>query len=257
MLEILRENWLLFLIGQYPNGPLGGLTLTFILATLGLALSFPCAILLALARISPYRFVRYPAAALIQVVRGLPLLMFIFWAYFFLPVVTGKAISGFTTLLCALIIYESAYLAEIIRGGIQALHPGQTAAARSLGFGYFGTMRRVVLPQALYNVLPSLMSQFVSTIKETSLGYVISVHELTFAASQVNNILLTKPAQVYGILALTYFTLCFALTQAARHLERRIGRRRAGSGINAEPAATPGTAALAAFGGTTRSGESV
>jgi polar amino acid transport system permease protein len=230
MLEILQDNWLLFLIGQYPSGPLGGLALTLILAGLGLALSFPLAIVLALARISPYRLIRLPATALIQVVRGLPLLMFIFWAYFFLPVLTGKAISGFTTLLCALVIYESAYLAEIIRGGIQALSPGQMAAARSLGLSYFGAMRKVILPQALYNVLPSLMSQFVSTIKETSLGYVISVHELTFAASQVNNILLTRPAEVYGILALTYFFVCFALTQAARVLEKRIVRRRTGTG---------------------------
>lgn len=251
MLEVLHENWLLFLIGQYPNGPLGGLALTFILASLGLALSFPCAILLALARMSPYWAIRYPAAALIQVVRGLPLLMFIFWAYFFLPVITGKAISGFTTLLCALIIYESAYLAEIIRGGIQALHAGQMAAARSLGLGYFGSMRRVVLPQVLYNVLPSLMSQFVSTIKETSLGYVISVHELTFAASQVNNILLTKPAQVYGILALTYFALCFALTQGARRLEKRIARRRAGIRGPTDLGQARGSAAVAAVDGHT------
>jgi polar amino acid transport system permease protein len=233
MLDILRDNWLLFLIGQYPNGPLGGLALTLILATLGIGLSFPCAIALALARLSPYRLVRYPATALIQAVRGLPLLMFIFWAYFFLPVVTGKAISGFTTLLCALVIYESAYLAEIIRSGIQALPSGQMAAARSLGLGYFGAMRRVVLPQVLYNVLPSMLSQFISTIKETSLGYVISVHELTFAASQVNNMLLTKPAQVYGILALTYFLVCVGLTQAARQLETRIARRRAGMAATA------------------------
>jgi polar amino acid transport system permease protein len=217
-----------------------------VLAALGLALSFPCAIALAIARLSPYRAVRLPATALIQVVRGLPLLMFIFWAYFFLPVVTGKAISGFTTLLCALVIYESAYLAEIIRAGIQAMPAGQMAAARSLGFGYFGAMRRVVLPQVLYNVLPSLMSQFVSTIKETSLGYVIGVHELTFAASQVNNILLTKPAQVYGILALTYFFVCLALTQTARHLEKRIALRRAGRSTPAQQTPSPQESGLAA-----------
>ena len=78
------------------------------------------------------------------------------------------------------------------------------------------TTFKVVLPQALHNMLPSMVSQFVSTIKETSLGYVISAHEVTFAASQVNNVLLTQPFEVYGMLALTYFVLCFALTSLAR-----------------------------------------
>lgn len=230
MWDVLRDNWLLLLIGQYPHGPLGGLSLTFIIAILGLVLSFPLAILLALARLSPFRLIYYPAFALIQVVRGLPFLMFIFWVYFFLPAITGKAISGFTTLVCALIIYECAYLSEIIRGGIEALPEGQMAAARSLGLGYFKAMRCVILPQALYNVLPSLVSQFVSTIKETSLGYVISVHELTFAANQINSVLLTKPAEVYGILAITYFLLCLTLTQIARRVDRMITRKRGGGG---------------------------
>lgn len=88
------------------------------------------------------------------------------------------------------------------------------------------TTFRVVLPQALHNMLPSMVSQFVSTIKETSLGYVISAHEMTFAASQVNNVLLTKPFEVYGILALTYFTLCSTLTFVARLIERRISAER-------------------------------
>src|SRR3546814_7209357 len=96
-------------------------------------------------------------------------------------------------MIAALVIYESAYLAEIIRSGIQALPSGQLEAGRSLGLSYTQTMRRIILPQALYNTLPSMLSQFISTVKETSLGFVISVHELTFAAAQVNNMLLTKP----------------------------------------------------------------
>ena len=90
-------------------------------------------------------------------------------------------------------------------------------------------MLRVVLPQALQNMLPSMLSQFVSTIKETSLGYVISAHEVTFAAAQVNNVLLTQPFEVYGILALTYFTLCYSLTSLARFVERRISADRGGA----------------------------
>jgi polar amino acid transport system permease protein len=229
MLEILENNWLLFLVGQYPHGPIGGLAMTLFMASLSLALCFPFAIALALARLSPYRWLRLPATAIVHTVRGLPLIMFIFWTYFFSPLVIGRAVGGVETLVIALVIYEAAYLSEIIRAGIEGLPKGQVEAATSLGLRYWPTTFKVVLPQALHNMLPSMVSQFVSTIKETSLGYVISAHELTFAAAQVNNVLLTQPFEVYGILALTYFALCFALTSLARFIERRVSSGRGGA----------------------------
>lgn len=228
MLQILQDNWLLFLIGQYPHGPIGGLAMTLFMAVLGLSLSFPFAVALALARLSPYRWLRLPATAIVHTVRGLPLLMFIFWVYFVVPLVIGRPIGGVETLVITLVVYEASYLSEIIRAGIQGLPKGQVEAAKALGLGYFPTTFRVVLPQALHNMLPSMVSQFVSTIKETSLGYVISANELTFAAAQVNNQLMTQPFEVYGLLALTYFFLCFALTSVARLLERRIAAERGG-----------------------------
>jgi len=229
MLEILQNNWLLFLVGQYPHGPIGGLVMTLFMALISLALCFPFAIGLALARLSPYRWLRLPATAIVHTVRGLPLVMFIFWAYFVSPLIIGRAVGGVETLVIALVVYEAAYLSEIIRAGIEGLPKGQTEAATSLGLRYWPTTLKVVLPQALHNMLPSMVSQFVSTIKETSLGYVISAHELTFAAAQVNNVLLTQPFEVYGILALTYFALCFALTSLARLIERRISAGRGGT----------------------------
>lgn len=229
MIEILQNNWLLFLVGQYPHGPIGGLAMTLFMATISLALCFPFAIGLALARLSPYRWLRLPATAIVHTVRGLPLIMFIFWTYFFSPLIIGRAVGGVETLVIALVVYEAAYLSEIIRAGIEGLPKGQTEAATSLGLRYWPTTIKVVLPQALHNMLPSMVSQFVSTIKETSLGYVISAHELTFAAAQVNNVLLTQPFEVYGILALTYFALCFALTSLARLIERRISAGRGGA----------------------------
>src|SRR5205085_9634057 len=116
------------------------------------------------------------------------------------------------------------------RAGIQALPAGQADAARALGHSHLGAMRYVILPQALYNMLPSLLSQFVSTIKETTLGYVINVPELTFAANQINNRLLTKPFEVFAILAIAYYLVCWSLTHAAVLLERRIATKRAGLG---------------------------
>lgn len=236
IIEILRNNSILLLIGQYPHGPLGGLAITFLLSLLGITLAFPLSIGIALARISPFPWLSWPAAVVVYVVRGVPLIMFIFWVYFFVPILLGGTVSGFTTMLVTLVIYQSAYLAEIVRAGIEGLPKGQTEAARAVGLNYMQTIFMVILPQALYNMVPALIGQFVSMIKETSLGYVISVNELTFSANQVNSTLLTKPFEVFVILAAIYFLLCFSLTQFARHAEKRIANRRAGVvAVSVEP----------------------
>ena len=227
MLELIDTYWLYFLVGQYPQGPLGGLALTLLLAALGLLLALPLGVLLGLARVSPFRALRWPVTALVFVVRGTPLLMVVFWAYFFLPSVTGHKTDQFTTMLIALVVFDAAYLAEIVRAGIQSLPRGQMEASRSLGLSYLRTMRLVLLPQALRAMLPSLVNQFVSTIKETSLGYIIGLNEVAFIASQINTQVFTKPVQVYGILGLTYFILCFGLSRLAYALERRLSRRAA------------------------------
>ncbi|WP_395351914.1 amino acid ABC transporter permease [Variovorax sp. UC122_21] len=238
ILSILREYGVLLLVGQYPNGPLGGLAITLLLSVLGLALAFPLGVAIALARMSTFACLRFPALAVIYVVRGVPLVMFIFWVYFFVPVLTGRTVSGFTTMVVTLVIYQAAYLAEIVRAGIEGLPSGQAEAARAIGLNYRQAMTKVVLPQALYNMVPALVSQFVSTIKETSLGYVISVNELTFAANQINSSLMTQPFQVYFVLAAIYFCLCFSLTRLARWLERRIAARREGDAAAARATAS-------------------
>jgi len=224
-LELIDSYWVYFLGGQYPNGPLGGLALTLILASAALVLAMPLGVLFGLARLSPWRWLRWPVTALVFVVRGTPLLMVIFWAYFFLPSLTGFKTDQFTTMLIALVIFDAAYLSEIVRAGVQGLDRGQVEASRSLGFGYWRTMRWVVLPQALRTMLPSLVNQFVSTIKETSLGYIIGLTEISFIASQINTQVFTMPAQVYLILGLTYFVLCFGLSRFAFWLERRQTQR--------------------------------
>jgi polar amino acid transport system permease protein len=147
--------------------------------------------------------------------------MVVFWAYFFLPGVTGHKTDQFTTMLIALVVFDGAYLAEIVRAGIHGLAKGQFEAARSLGLGYGATMRLIVLPQALRAMLPSLVNQFVSSIKETSLGYIIGLTDVSFIASQINVQVMTKSPQVYLLLGLTYFILCFGLSRLAYWIERR------------------------------------
>jgi len=224
VIELIHNYWLYFLIGQYPDGPLGGLVLTLLLGAAALGLALPLGVVLGLARTSAHRAIRWPVTALVYVVRGTPLLMVIFWAYFFLPAVTGHQTSQFTTMLAALVVFNGAYLAEIVRAGIQGIPRGQSECARALGLSYWQTMRAVILPQALRNMLPSLVAQFVTTLKETSLGYIIGLSEVSFIAGQINAQVLTQPVQVYTTLALTYFVLCFGLSQIVRVLEKRGAR---------------------------------
>jgi len=237
MIDLIRNYWLYFLVGQYPEGPLGGLALTILLGVAALALAVPLGVLLGLARASRFRLFSWPVGALVFIVRGTPLLMVIFWAYFFLPAVTGHETSQFTTMLAALVIFNGAYLAEIVRAGIQGIPPGQTECARALGLSYGQTMASVILPQALRNMLPSLVGQLVTTLKETSLGYIIGLSEVSFIASQINAQVLTQPAEVYSILALSYFVLCFSLSRAGRALERRLASRTSAHVV--APAAEP------------------
>lgn len=221
MIDLIKTYWLYFLVGQFPQGPLGGLVLTIALGLLGMVLALPLGVVLGLARMSRPPLLRWPVTALIYLVRGTPLLMVVFWAYFFLPSIAGERAGQFGTMVAALVLFDGAYLAEIVRAGIQGVPRGQIEAARSLGLGYLETMRHVVLPQALRNMLPSLVNQLVSTLKETTLGYIIGLPELSFIATQVNNQVLVHPFGVYALLALAFFLLCFGLSRVAFALDAR------------------------------------
>ncbi|MDY0973578.1 amino acid ABC transporter permease [Massilia sp. CFBP9012] len=225
MLELIDTYWLYFLVGQYPQGPLGGLVLTILLSGAALVLAMPLGLLLGIARVSPYRAISLPVAGLVQVVRAVPLLLVLFWVYFFLPAVTGVKTSQATTMLMVLVVFDSVYLAEIVAAGMRALPRGQLESARSLGLGYGAALRHVVLPQTLRHGLPSIVNQLVSTIKATSLGYIIGLSEVSFIATQINTLVFTHAVEVYLILALTYFILCFGLSRLAFLLERRLQRR--------------------------------
>ena len=228
MSDLIGNYGLYFLVGRFPHGPLGGLALTVLLGLGALLLALPLGVVLGLARLSRRRLVRWPVTSVVYVVRGTPLLMVVFWAYFFLPALTGEKTGQVTTMLAALVLFNGAYLAEVVRAGVQGISRRQTEAARALGLSHVETMRWIVLPQALRNMLPSLVNQFVTTLKETSLGYIIGLQELSFIASQINTQVVIHPLAVYGTLALTFFTLCFGLSRLAYALEKRFARSRVG-----------------------------
>jgi polar amino acid transport system permease protein len=227
MIQFLSTYGLMFLVGSWPHGPVGGFAGTLILSALGLAGAFPFALLIGIARTGTGVF-KTAATIWVYLFRSIPLIMILFWAYFLLPVLIGTEVPPFSTALCAIIAYESAFLAEIIRAGLESLPRGQVAASRAVGLGYFRTLAYVQLPQALSNMVPSLLNQFVSTIKATSIVYIIGVQEATFAAQQINGIELTDAFRTYMILALFYFLLCALLSRLTKKLEVHLHRKRLG-----------------------------
>lgn len=226
MLNIFINYHDLILIGSYPTGPIGGLALTLFMAAAGLVCAFPLAILIGIARTSKYKIIYLPVTFLSSIIRGLPILMLVFWSYFAVPLISGHSISGTKTLIVALVIYEMAFLGEVVRAGILSIPRGQVEAARTLGISYSRTMFEIILPQALFTMIPSILNQFINLVKNTSLGYVIGVAELTYSIYQINTIELTKPLQVFGVLAIIYFIICFSLSQLVRKLEKVIHHKR-------------------------------
>jgi polar amino acid transport system permease protein len=224
--SVIKDNLTYFLIGRYPHGPLGGLALTLLLAVVSLVLSLFGGLLLGLASVSRRRVVRWVSLTFINAVRGLPLLMVIFWTYFLWPALLGHPTAESQTVVLSLTVFTSAYMSQIVRAGIAAVPRGQTEAAVATGLSPRQAMWRVVLPQALRNMIPSFVNQFVSMIKDTSLAFIVGVDELTHVATQVNNRTLVHPTEIFLFIAVVYFAICYAFTELSRWLERRLAWRR-------------------------------
>ncbi|RZT94286.1 amino acid ABC transporter membrane protein 2 (PAAT family) [Advenella incenata] len=229
MYDFIDTYGMMFLVGSWPGGPIGGFAGTLILAALSLAAAFPIALLIGTGRTCEIKIIRALSTIWVYVFRSIPLIMIIFWAYFLLPTIMKTEIPPFWTAVSAIVIYESAFLAEIIRGGLQALPAGQVEAARAMGLGYFQTLFTVQMPQALANMIPSLLNQFVSTIKATSIVYIIGVNEAAFSAQQINSIELTGTLRTYLVLALFYFLICALLSRLAKILEAHLNAKRLGT----------------------------
>ncbi|MDQ7031170.1 MAG: amino acid ABC transporter permease [Desulfonauticus sp.] len=225
--DIVWNNLGYFLIGPYPNGPLGGLAMSILLAIGGIFGAFWLGLAIGLMRLSQKVWFKYPAIVYIEIIRGTPLLMVIFWFYFLAPILLGKPLPEATSALISFIVFTSAYIAEIVRAGVQSLPRGQMEAARSTGLTHFQAMRYVILPQALRNMIPSFVNQFVSLTKDTSLAYIIGVNELTRAATQVNNRTLIAPTEIFLTIAVLYFIVCYVLTSISRRLEKHLARYQA------------------------------
>ena len=173
---------------------------------------------LAALRLSRHRILRLPAGAYVTVIRSVPLILVLFWFYFMLPLWTGRTIGALPSALIAYVMFEAAFYCEIIRAGIRAVPPGQTAAAAATGLGPWQVMRLVVLPQALVAMGPLLVNQVVILFQDTALVYVVALRDFLTAASVIAS-RDDRPVELYGFVAVVYFVICLAGSQLA-------GRRR-------------------------------
>ena len=226
--QVIADNFTYFMIGRYPNGPLGGLGLTLYLAVASCILSVFGGLILGLLSISRHAWIRWPIMLFINAVRGLPLLMVIFWMYFLLPILLGKTTPESQTVIMGLTLFTSAYMSQIVRAGIEGIPKGQTEAALSTGLKPWQAMLYVILPQGLRNMIPSFVNQFVSLIKDTSLAFIVGVSELTHVGTQINNRTMAFPTEIFIFIAAVYFVICYAFTSLSRVLERRLSWHKAG-----------------------------
>ncbi len=214
-------------LAYVPTSRWGGLPLTISLAVVSLALAFPLALLLALGRRSQWPVVRTLSATYIELVRGVPLISVLFMASFLLPLLwpAGWQPDVLVRVLAGLALFVAAYLAEIIRGGLQAVPRGQTDVAMALGFGRWPVQRDIVLPQALRLVVPALTNNVVGTLKDTSLVTIVGLFELTGALGlALGGDTTWRPFYLEGylFLAAVYWVMCFSLSRYSAWLERRL-----------------------------------
>lgn len=200
---------------------MGGLLITLALAVLAIILSAILGTIFGIARLSTKSYLHYPAVVYIEIVRSIPGILLILYLYFVL-IEFGFNMNPFWTGVVALGISTSAYLAEVVRSGIAGVDHGQMEAARSSGLSYLYAMAHVILPQALRRMAPALVSEFIKTVKNTSLVAVIGAFEFFDRINIVNARLLTQPFLIFGFAAVVYFVLNYALSLVAKRLELRL-----------------------------------
>lgn len=216
----------IFGLSYVENDRWGGLPLTLILATFGIAVAFPFGLLLALGRRSNMPAVKAVCVIYIELIRGVPLISLLFMSSVMLPLFLpeGFSIDKLLRAQIAIILFAAAYIAETVRGGLQAIPNGQYEGADSLGLTYWQQMRKIILPQALKVVIPPLVGIFISLFKDTSLVVIIGIFDLTLAAKTAVADAAWRgfSAEAYLFIAFIYFIFCFSISRYSQSLERQL-----------------------------------
>jgi len=219
-LSVIVNNFT-FLVVQGLLG-LGGFTGgTLRLAIPAIALGFVLGIFIGIARLARAWWISLPATLYVEFFRGVPLVMVIFWIWFIIPQLLRLPIPEYGVALTAFVVFEAAYFGEIVRAGIQSVPRGQVEAATALGLTAVQSMRFVVLPQAVRNMVPSLVTQMIVLFKDTSLASIIGYVDLTKAAQIVNNREI-RPFELYLFIAVVYFAFTYSMSRIASRFERRL-----------------------------------
>lgn len=224
---LMRGGW--FNLTEVPTDQWGGLPLTIMLAALSIVFAFPLAVLVALGRRSDLPAIRTFCTLYVELIRGVPLISVLFMASFMFPLFMpqGLTIDVLLRVLVGITLFAAAYMAEVIRGGLQAIPKGQVEAAQSLGMSYWQTQGKIVLPQALAMVVPGIMNNFISIFKDTSLVTIVSLYELTGSTGLAfNSDADWRPFKIEAYLFITaiYFVFCFAMSRYSLWIEKQLNR---------------------------------
>jgi len=201
-----------------------GLWMTLIISAVTLVLAMLGGLVIAMLDMSRWRVVRIVGITFGEIIRNTPILVQLLWVYYVLPIVFDIGIGSLAALIIGLSVYQSAFISEVYRSGIQAVPQGHREAAQVLGLTQLQTLRRIVLPQAIRMTLPPLASNFVQLIKFSSLGAVISVSEITRRGMELSSSAF-RPLEIFTFIAFVYFLICWPLAMAIRFWERRVAAR--------------------------------
>jgi general L-amino acid transport system permease protein len=204
----------------------GGLLVTLFLGVTGIALAFPLSILLALGRRSKLPIIKSICVVFIEFIRGVPLITLLFTANVMLPLFLPEGVNPDNLLraLVAVTLFQAAYMAEAIRGGLQAIPRGQTEAAQSLGLSYWQTTRKIILPQALKIAIPPIVNTCIGLFKDTSLVLIIGLFDLLgIGRAALADMTWTKLYyEVYVFISLVFFIFCFGMSRYSLYLEKKL-----------------------------------
>lgn len=213
-------------LSYVENTKWGGLPLTLILATFGIAFAFPLGVVLALGRRSKMPAIKTLSVVYIELIRGVPLVSLLFMSSVMLPLFfpEGVNIDKLLRAQLAIILFSAAYIAEVVRGGLQAIPKGQYEAADALGLSYPMKMGFIILPQALKIVIPPMVSLFIAVFKDTSLVVIIGIYDLMNAtkASLVDPAWKGFSVESYVFVSLIYFVFCWSMSKYSQNLEKRL-----------------------------------
>jgi polar amino acid transport system permease protein len=198
-----------------------GLLNTLKITGVALACGMVLGLALALLRLSPRRYLSWPSGLVIEVFRTTPPLVQLFWFFFALPMMIGVEMTPFFAAVVTFSIQSAAFFAEVFRGGIVSIERGQWEAARAIGMTHRQALRRIVLPQAMKRMIPAFMERSVELMKTTTLVATIAYADLLFAANEIAQKTF-RPLETFTVVALIYFFVIFAVSLAARQLERRL-----------------------------------